>query len=71
MGNENIAKLNILEDICLKLGINVDECACIGDGGNDIEMFKKTKHGITFKGSKIEKEAWKVVNNLDDIRQIL
>ena len=70
-GNEDIAKLNILEDVCLKSGINIDECACIGDGSNDIEMFKKTKHGITFRGSKIEDEAWKIIESLHDIKNIL
>lgn len=71
MGDEKIAKLNILEDICLKLGIKIEDCVCIGDGANDIEMFKKTQKGITFKGSRIEKEAWKIIENLGDIKNIL
>ncbi|MFH1606793.1 MAG: HAD-IB family phosphatase [Nanoarchaeota archaeon] len=71
MGDEKVAKLNVLENICLKLGINIEECICIEDGSNDIELFKKTKHGITFKGSKIEKEAWKVIESLNEIKEIL
>ncbi len=71
LGKDSVARLNILEDFCLKLGINIDECVCIGDGDNDIDLFKKTKLGITFKGSQIEKDAWKVIEHFSDIKQIL
>ena len=70
-GKDEIAKLNILESYCRKLGIDISECVCVGDGDNDIEMFKKTGKGITFKGSKIENEAWKVIDNLADLENIL
>ncbi len=71
LGVDSIARLNVLEDFCLKSGINIDECVCIGDGDNDIELFKKTKLGITFKGSKLENEAWKIIESFDDIKTIL
>ena len=70
-GDDIIVKLNYLESFCLKLGIKITECVCIGDGLNDIEMFRKTKHGITFPGSTIEKEAWKIINHFEDLKQIL
>jgi len=69
-GVDKIAKLDFLEDFCQKLGIKITECACVGDGANDIELFRKTKHGVTFKGSKIENEAWKVVQGLIDLKTI-
>ena len=69
--NDEIAKLNILESYCRKLGIDITECVCVGDGDNDIEMFKKTGKGITFKGSKIEKDAWMVVDELADLLKII
>ena len=71
IGDDKLAKLNILESFCRKTGINIDECVCIGDGDNDIELFKKTEHGITFKDSKIEKDAWKVISSLNDLKEIL
>ena len=70
-GKDEIAKLNILESYCRKLGIDISECVCVGDGDNDIEMFKKTGKGITFRGSKIESDAWQVIDNLSDLKDIL
>lgn len=71
LADDKIAKLNFLEGFCRELGIEITECACVGDGDNDIELFRKTKHGITFTGSKIENEAWKVISGLGDLKTIL
>lgn len=68
--DDKVAKLTILKNFCKKLNIDITECACIGDGDNDIELFKATKHGITFKDSKIESEAWKTIEKLDDLKNI-
>lgn len=69
-GTDTHAKLRYLEAFAEMLNIPIGECACIGDGANDIEMFKKTGNGITFTGSKIEGEAWKVVDSLKDLETI-
>lgn len=69
-GNDEEAKLIHLEAFCEMLGVDIKECACIADGENDINMFKKTGHGITFKGKSIEKEAWKVINSFNDLKHI-
>lgn len=69
-GDEIVAKANHLESIAEMLSLDIKECACIADGENDIEMFRRTGHGITFKGSSIENEAWKVVGSFDDIKSI-
>jgi len=68
--NEASQKLENLEAICRKIGISITECACVGDGDNDKELFKTTKHGVTFKGSKLEPIAWETINNLYDLRLI-
>lgn len=70
-GDDRDFKLLQLEIFCKQQNISVDQSVCIGDGDNDLKMFLKTKHGITFVGSKIEKEAWRVVNNLAEIKNIL
>ncbi|MDB5188081.1 MAG: putative phosphoserine phosphatase [Candidatus Kaiserbacteria bacterium] len=70
-GNDTLAKLGYLEAIAEELSVPLSACACIGDGANDIEMFKKTNRGITFTGSPIEKCAWKVIDTLSDIESIL
>lgn len=69
-GDEVVAKANHLESIAEMLGIDIKECACIADGENDIEMFRRTDHGVTFEGSNIENEAWKVVGSFYDLRSI-
>ena len=71
LGDDKLVKLHQLQSFCRNLGISPDECVCIGDGDNDGEIFKYTQHGITFKGSKIEELAWKVINNLSDLEGIL
>lgn len=70
-GDDRIKKADHLEAFCALLNIKITECACIGDGDNDLEMFRRTGKGITFKGSPIEKDAWKVINSLHDIPKVL
>jgi len=69
-GDDTYSKMFYLNDFCGKLKLNLQDCACVGDGANDIEMFRQTKHGITFKGSIIENEAWKVIESLEDLKNI-
>lgn len=69
-GDDTLAKAGYLESFCEMLGFDITECACIGDGSNDLEMFRRTGHGITFKGGRIEKDAWKVIDNFYDIKNI-
>lgn len=71
MGDEHHAKARHLEHVCSQLAIPVSECACVGDGANDKELFLMTKKGITFRGSPLEKDAWKVIDALEEIRAIL
>lgn len=70
-GRDTLSKLNHLNDFCDRLGIPPETCACVGDGANDIELFRATGRGITFRGSPIESAAWKVVDSLSDIQAIL
>lgn len=70
LGDGGLAKLRHLESFCRKLGIKLTECACVGDGANDIELFQKSRHGITFEGSEIEHLAWKVIDSLLDLKNI-
>lgn len=70
LGDDTPQKLIELETFCTMLNLSIDECACIGDGDNDIALFKKTGHGITFRGSPIEAEAWKVIDALSDLKTI-
>ena len=68
--HENEGKANFLKSICYELKLSLSDCAYVGDGANDIEVFRQTKKGITFAGSRIENEAWKVIDSLSDLKRI-
>ena len=73
LGDESHAKVACLKKICGNFGIELESCACLGDGGNDIELFKATGHGITFSASsqEIKKNAQYVIDSLQDIQRFL
>lgn len=72
-GEEVFAKLEHLKQFCAELNIGFDQCICIGDGANDRELFKATGKGITFSDAPkiIRDQAWKVVDSLVEIKNIL
>ncbi len=72
-GDETKNKPKHLTEICTDIGITPEECVCVGDGINDVELFKLTGKGITFNEApeKLKRVAWKVVSNLSEIRDIL
>lgn len=70
LGDEVAIKARQLEQLCNMLSIPVTECACIGDGDNDLELFKKTKHGVTFRLSSIRPYAWQTIDTLHDLKNI-
>ena len=72
-GDEPQAKLRHLEKFCKELQIPIHQCVCVGDGANDIELFKKTQKGITFSNApeNVKKESWHTVDCLSDIKNLL
>ena len=70
-GQDDQAKLHLLQGFCKELDISITECACIGDGDNDRELFLKSGKGITFEGSKIQNIAWKTVAEIISIKDFL
>jgi phosphoserine phosphatase len=70
-GDESSAKLALLTELAQSLGVPLSQCACIGDGENDIAMFEATGCGITFRGSPIESSAWRVVDSIDEIPAVI
>lgn len=69
-GDEARAKLLFLESLAKELSIPLEKCAYIGDGGNDVGIFRKTGRGITFSSSKVEKDAWQTISSFVDIPAI-
>ncbi len=68
--DETKAKVEFLKTFCKKERIRLTDCACIGDGSNDVALFKETKHGVTFTDSSIKQYAWKTVDSLADLQRI-
>ena len=71
LNEDDVAKVRHLQKFCDQLNITMGQVVCVGDGDNDIKLFEQTKHGITFTGSKIAGSAWRTVNQLSDIKNIL
>lgn len=70
-GDEAGAKLHLLSTMAESLSIPLSACACIGDGGNHVEMFRATGRGITFRGSPIEGNAWRVIDSITEVPDII
>ncbi|MDK2938318.1 MAG: phosphoserine phosphatase [Methanolobus sp.] len=51
----------VLEEISGKYGIKPDECIVVGDGANDICIFKKAKYAIAFNSKPILREHANIV----------
>ncbi len=71
--NQGGVKLEQLRELITKLNIKMKEVFFVGDSENDIEVFKATKHGIAVHcfDDNLKKEAWKVIDNLKQIKNIL
>ena len=65
----SICKSCALEELCNKLGIDINESIAVGDGKVDIGMLKKAGLGIAFNASEEVQKNADVVTN--DLRKIL
>lgn len=71
-GDEMYAKVKAFEAICAQYVVSLEEALAVGDGGNDLEIFKKTKKGILLGNYEPLKEfAWKQVQSLSEIKELL
>jgi phosphoserine phosphatase len=66
-------KLLQLKEICSEKGIAITDCVCIGDGANDLKLFKATGHGICFIDGtdEVRTAAEHYIQNLSDLLHIL
>jgi phosphoserine phosphatase len=70
--DEAPAKLRIFERVCAEHGVDPNEAIMVGDGGNDLEIFKRTKKAIQIGNYEPLKEfAWKRVENLSEIKELI
>jgi len=66
-------KVEQLRDLVQKLGIKMNETVFVGDSENDLKVFQATGHGIAVHctNEDLKKIAWKVVDSLEKIKEIL
>ncbi len=70
--DEAMSKLTTFEKICAEHGVDPVDTIMVGDGGNDLDIFKKTKKGILLGNYEPLKEyAWKQVQSLSEIEELL
>ncbi len=60
-------------DICNRYGVSVDEVVVVGDGENDIEIFKLARYSIAIHTTDplLLEHAWKEVKSLQEIPTLL
>jgi HAD superfamily phosphoserine phosphatase-like hydrolase len=68
---ERDGKLHFLESYCNEKGIDPREVYCVGDGGNDLELFKHAKGILLGNNEELKPFAWKEVENLEEIDSII
>ncbi|OGE82707.1 MAG: hypothetical protein A3B23_03365 [Candidatus Colwellbacteria bacterium RIFCSPLOWO2_01_FULL_48_10] len=67
-------KLEQFKAFCAKNMLLPTECAAVGDGENDVEIFKASGHGIAVHSPSslhLDPFAWKKVKDLGEIEQLL
>jgi phosphoserine phosphatase len=71
-GDEANSKLSQLTKICTKEKISLNDCVCIGDGGNMIKLFEKTGNGICFANGtdEVKSFAKHQIESLSDLLHI-
>lgn len=72
--NQKEKKLKQFLEFCRENEIEPGDCAVVGDGYNDAELFSLTGNGIAMESDgshHLEKIAWKKVKNLGEIKNIL
>ena len=68
---ERDGKLHFLESYCTEKGIDPREVYCVGDGGNDLELFKHARGILLGHNEELKPFAWKEVQNLSEIIDLL
>lgn len=68
---ERDAKLHLVEEYCVAHNIDMKELICVEDGGNGLELFKHAKGILLGDNKDLAPFAWKQVENLSEIPELL
>ena len=71
-GEERVVKLRHLQELCAQQHLPISSCACVGDGDNNLDIFKGTGHGIAFihSGDTVRQVAEHTITTLSDLRNL-
>ncbi len=70
--DEMHAKVRAFIKICADYDVPEEDAFVVGDGGNDLEIFKRSKKAIQIGNYEPLKEfAWKHVENLEEIKELI
>jgi phosphoserine phosphatase len=68
-------KVDQLNNFCALHSIKPSDCIAVGDGNNDIGLFRITGNGILINtpdaAPTLKQAAWKTIDNLDEVRMLL
>lgn len=70
-GEESWIRALQLSVFCKRLKISVRNCVCIGNRESNEKVFNMSGYGITFRGSKAQPYAWRVIDDLANLQDIL
>jgi len=70
-----LKKIDFFKQYCLKNNLQYSECVPVGDSENDTDLFKLTKNGVAirteFEKKELEQIAWKKIDHLIQLKEIL
>jgi phosphoserine phosphatase len=73
--DQGATKLTQLNEFCSQEKLDITQVMVVGDGANDVELFRATGHGILIAdespAADLQAEAWKTVASLNEIPAIL
>lgn len=71
IGDERDAKMKLLREYCQANDYSIDSVISVGDGGNDLEIFKNTKGIVLGEHTDLNEIAWKKISELSEIPGLL
>lgn len=71
MGDERPAKLKLFEELCKENHIDPTEAIMVGDGGNDLGIFKVAKGILLGDNAELAPFAWKQIHTLSELENII
>lgn len=68
---EQDSKKHVLEQIARQENIDTDRCIAIGDGANDIQLFKEAGYRIAFNSKPVLQQYADVIVEGNDLRKVI